>query len=245
LNSTPRLSAPWLVVTAVVFLAGVFLHLPVTDFCDWLARVYGFTAYDSAVRAGFIALGAGAGIAIWLRPVPSRLTLGLAATVLLMLAAIAHRIIVVNAVESVHYPQYALVVCLLARAGTRLEAAWLTGTALGAIDEGYQAVFLPRGAPEYFDWNDVVLNGIGAAFGTLFVLAFMRPADGRPIGRSAGLSWAIVITAIVIAAILSPPIWSPFFELTPGGREFHRLAASEAVVLLAGIHGIVMWVARR
>jgi hypothetical protein len=223
----------------------VFLHLPVTDFCDWLARVYGFTAYDSAVRAGFIALGAGAGIAIWLRPVPSRLTLGLAATVLLMLTAIAHRIIVVNAVESIHYPQYALIVWLLARAGTRLEAAWLTGTALGAIDEGHQAVFLPRGAPDYFDWNDVVLNGIGAAFGILFVVAFMRAADSRPIGRSAGLRWAIVITAIVIAGILSPPIWSPFFELTPGGREFHRLAASEAVVLLAGIHGIVMWVARR
>jgi hypothetical protein len=239
LNSAPRLSPRWLGVTAVVFLAGVFLHLPVTDFCDWLARVYGFSAYDSAVRAGFIALGAGAGLAIWLRPVPARLTLGLAATALLMLTAIAHRIIVVNAVESIHYPQYALVTWLVARAGTRLETAWLAGTALGAIDEGYQAVALPRGAPDYFDWNDVVLNGIGAAFGILLVLAFTRPADGRPTFRPAGLRWTIVITAIVIAGILSPPIWSPFFELTPGGREFHRLAASEAIVILAGIYASV------
>lgn len=242
MKSTPRLSPRWLVVTAVVFLAGVFLHLPVTDFCDWLARVYGFTAYDSAVRTGFIVLGAGAALAIWLRPVPARLALGLAATVLLMLTAIAHRIIVVNAVESIHYPQYALVVWLLARAGTRLEAAWFTGTALGAIDEGYQTVALPRGAPDYLDWNDVVLNGIGAAFGILFVRAFMRLADSRPIGRSAGLRWAIVVTAIVIAGMLNPPIWSPFFELTPGGRPFHRLAASEAIVILAAIYNGVSWV---
>lgn len=238
-----RLSARWLLVTAVVFLAGVFLHLPITDFCDWLARVYGFSAYDSAVRAGFIVLGVAAGAAIWLRSGTSRLTLGLAATGLLGLVAIAHNLIVVNAVESIHYPQYALIVLLLARAGSGLEAAWLGGTVLGAVDEGYQAVALPRGAPGYFDWNDVVLNGIGAAFGVLLVLAFSRMGRRTEI-RSAATRGAIVLAAVVIAALLSPPVWSPFLEATPGGRMFHRLAASEALVVLAAVHAFVVWLQR-
>jgi hypothetical protein len=241
LNSARPLSRRWLLVTAAVFLAGVFVHLPITDFCDWLARVYGFSQYDSAVRAGFIALGIGAGASFWLWSSRARFMLGLAVTTLLVLVVVAHKLIVVNAVESIHYPQYALIVVLLVRGGIGLERAWLAGTALGALDEGYQAVALPRGAPDYFDWNDVVLNGIGAAFGVLFVLAFTR-LNGRPISRSAGLRWAAVAAAFVIAAILDPPVWSPFFETTPGGRLFHRLTAAEGIVILASVYGFVVWI---
>ena len=167
---TAGLSPRWLFVTAIVFLAGVFLHLPVTDFCDWLAREYGFTAYDDAVRLGAMTLGTGAFLAVWLWPDRHRMPIGIAVTGLLALAVIAHKVIVVNAIESIHYPQYALIAVLLARSGFGLEPAWLGATLLGAVDEGYQAVALPRGAPDYFDWNDVLLNGIGAAFGALIVV---------------------------------------------------------------------------
>ena len=245
MNSAHRLSTRWLIVTAVVFLAGVFLHLPITDFCDWLAKVYGFPAYDSAVRAGFIALGLGAGAAIWLRPAKARLTLGLAATALLALVVLAHKVIVLNAVENIHYPQYALIFVLLARAGIGLETGWLAATVLGAIDEGYQAVALPRGAPDYFDWNDVVLNGIGAAFGVVLVLAFTRFADRSRDGRAFRRRWAVTAAAVVIAGLLAPPVWSPFWVTTPGDRVFHPLAASEASVVLAAIHALVGWVQRR
>jgi hypothetical protein len=245
LSSAPRLSTRWLIVTAVVFLAGVFLHLPITDFCDWLARVYGFPAYDSAVRAGFIVLGLGAGAAIWLRPARSRPALGFAATALLALVVLAHKVIVLNAVESIHYPQYAVILMLLARAGIGLEASWLAATVLGAIDEGYQAVALPRGAPDYFDWNDVVLNGIGAAFGVVLVLAFTRFADSSRDGRAFRMRWAVTAAAVVIAALLAPPIWSPFWVTTPGDRMFHALSASEATVVLAAVYALVVWLDRR
>ena len=192
---TAGLSPRWLFVTAIVFLAGVFLHLPVTDFCDWLAREYGFTAYDDAVRLGAMTLGTGAFLAVWLWPDRHRVPIGIAVTGLLALAVIAHKVIVVNAIESIHYPQYALIAVLLARSGFGLEPAWLGATLLGAVDEGYQAVALPRGAPDYFDWNDVLLNGIGAAFGALIVVmtGFAVMQNGRvpSMARWGGVALAI------------------------------------------------------
>lgn len=238
-----RRARAWLVATAVVFFADIFLHLPVTDFCDWLATRYGFTNYDLAVRVGFMLLGACTFVTIWLWPSGHRLLVGLAMTFLAALMLLAHKLIVVNAVESIHYPQYALIVLLLAPAVGNLEIAWIGATILGAIDEGYQARFLPRGAPDYFDWNDVVLNAIGAAAGVVIVVTFTKVAR-RPLRDSAGLRWAIAAAAVVIAFVLAPPVWSPFFEATPGGRLFHRLTASEAMVVLAVIYALVMTVRR-
>ena len=237
-----RRARMWLAATAIVFLADVFLHLPVTDFCDWLARRYGFTEYDTGVRVGFLLLGACTFVTIWVWPSGHRLLVGLTMTCLVALMLLAHRLIVVNAVESIHYPQYALMVLLLAPAVGDVEIAWIGATILGAIDEGYQARFLPRGAPDYFDWNDVVLNGIGAAVGVVIVVTFTRVARRR-LRDSGGMRWAIA-AAVVIALVIAPPVWSPFWEATPGGRLFHRLTASEAMVVLTVIYALVMAVRR-
>ena len=237
------LSPRWLLVTAIVFLAGVFLHLPITDFCDWLARQHGFVAYDDTVRRAAVALGAVAFLAVWLKPSEERLSVGFAATALLTVAVIAHQVIVVNAVENIHYPQYALIGVLLARSGFGLETTWFAATVLGAIDEGYQAVALPRGAPDYFDWNDVLLNGIGSAFGVLIAVMFGLGRRSR--GRRESARWAAVVGAIAFAFVLSPPVWSPFLETTPAGRQFHRMAASEAMVVLAIVYALVVWVESR
>jgi len=241
---TAGLSPRWLFVTTIVFLAGVFLHLPVTDFCDWLAREYGFTAYDDAVRLGAMTLGTGAFLAVWLWPDRHRVPIGIAVTGLLALAVIAHKVIVVNAIESIHYPQYAVMAVLLARSGFGLEPAWLGATLLGAVDEGYQAVALPRGAPDYFDWNDVLLNGIGAAFGALIVVmtGFAVMQNGRVPSMA---RWSGLALAIAFAFVMNPPVWSPFLEATPGGRLFHRMSASEAMVVLAIVYGLVVAVEAR
>ena len=242
--TTAGLSPRWLVVTAIVFLAGVFLHLPITDFCDWLAREYGFATYDDAVRLGAMTLGTGAFLAVWLWPDRRHVSIGIAVTALLVLAVIAHKVIVVNAIESIHYPQYALMAVLLARSGLGFEPAWLGATLLGAADEGYQAVALPRGAPDYFDWNDVLLNGIGAAFGVLIALMAGSAAVQR--GRlSSTARWTGVTLALAVAFVANPPVWSPFLEGTPGGRLFHRLSASEAMAVLAIVYGLVVAVAAR
>lgn len=233
-------SPGWLAAAGLVFLGDLFLHLPITDFCDWLATRYGFSEYDQAVRLGFIAAGVIGYAAIWLWPGRHRAACCIAATVLAALIVVAHQVIVVNAVETIHYPQYALLMVMLARGLGNLELSWIAATVLGALDEAYQAVALPRGAPDYFDWNDVVLNGIGAAVGAVIVLTFMRTAVRNPSDRFWNTKWATLTTGLALAAYLDPPVWSPFFETTPGGRLFHRLAASEGVFLLTVIYGLVL-----
>src|SRR5207253_11262005 len=101
----------------------------------------------------------------------------------------------------------------------------------GAVDEGYQFAALPRGTPTYYDWNDVVLNGIGAAFGAVIVLMLNRSSDRRSV-----VSWRAMapvgLVACATALLVSPPTLSAFFTMTPGGRRFHQLASWEALPVL-------------
>ena len=89
--------------------------------------------------------------------------------------ALAQALLVVAPIEFVHYAQYAIVTSLLARSGLPLEWSWLTSIALGAVDETRQRLFLPRGTPDYFDWNDVALNATGAALGLVLTATWRRP----------------------------------------------------------------------
>lgn len=57
--------------------------------------------------------------------------------------------------------------------------------------------------------------------------------------------WGGVALAIAIAFVTNPPVWSPFLEATPGGRLFHRMSASESMVVLAIVYGLVVAVEAR
>ena len=93
---------------------------------------------------------------------------------LAVVIAVAQALIVVNGIEAIHYPQYALMAWLLVRTGLGLERSWLTATALGAVDEIWQWQTLPRAVPGYLDWNDILLNAVGAALGVLVVVRVRR-----------------------------------------------------------------------
>src|SRR5207253_11469368 len=43
----------------------------------------------------------------------------------------------------------------------------------------------------------------------------------------------LAVGAVAAAVVLAPPFVSPFFEVTPGGRRFHKMAASEAIAVVA------------
>jgi hypothetical protein len=224
----------WLAAAGVVFLAGLFLHLPITDVLDGLVKRVGFLAYDGFMRRGFLALGLAALAAVVVWRGPQKATLVTATAVLLTAALVAQRVLLVAAVENVHYLQYALLTCLIARAGPSPEGAFLIAGGLGFSDEAYQYLALPRGTPPYFDWNDGVLNAMGAAFGIVAVLVISGAEMQRPlVSRRAVV--AIMCLGIVGALFFSPPVWSPFYSTTPGGRLFHRLSASEAIAIVGGL----------
>ena len=57
----------WLAAAGAVFVADLFLHLPITDACDALVRRFGFDTWDLVVRRGFLGLGVAlvAAVALW------------------------------------------------------------------------------------------------------------------------------------------------------------------------------------
>src|SRR4051812_8094181 len=157
--------AGWLIPAALVA-AGLWLHLPITDVCDGLVRKFGFVAYDAFLRRAFFGLGLATVVAAAaFGRSPARRRSVAAIGVLFGAAIVVQHVMLVASIENVHYPQFALLALALLRCGMSLETAWASTTAMGAVDELYQYLELPRGTPSYFDWNDVVLNAMGAAFG--------------------------------------------------------------------------------
>jgi hypothetical protein len=147
---------------------------------------------------------------------------------------LAKAFLLVAAIENIHYPQYALIVIVLARAGLSLESSWLIAVGLGVVDEYYQFVMLPRGTPNYLDADDIVLNAIGGLLGVVTILAYSRREPEAPL-IPASTAGRLVFLGLIVASIFWPVVRSPFYNTTPGGRHFHLLTWFEAIVVLGGL----------
>jgi hypothetical protein len=228
----------WLVVALALFASDLAMHLPVSDFFDFLAKRFGFFEYDAATKQVFIAIGALGFAALWFYPGPRRRAVRVGTMTLAVLMVAAQSLLLVTAIENIHYPQYALLGMTLVRAGLGLEGAWLAAGGFGLIDEAYQHAVLPRGVPGYLDANDIVLNGIGAALGVVVVVALSRRASEAPL--IAGRRLVAVLAVVGMLALLAGPLVpSPFFSVTPGGRRFHLLSPFEAIVVLGFLWQVV------
>ena len=239
-----RISPGWLAAAFGLFALDIALHLPITDFFDYLAKRFGFFEYDAATQWVFLSAGIAALAALWFcppqrRPVVRSGLMGVVASMLL-----AKAFLLLNAIENIHYPQYALLVLVFARAGLTLETSWLVALGLGVVDEGYQHLVLPRGTPQYLDANDIVLNGIGALLGVVMVLAWSDRSSEPPV-----VSWRtasrLTLLALVLAALVAPPVRADFYQWTPGGRRFHLLTPFEAVMLVGALWAGVRRLAAR
>jgi VanZ like family len=207
--------AGWGLAAAGIVACSLLLHLPVSDVFDGLARRYGFAEYDAATRAVFLV--AGLAILGWLwsgtqrhGPIVRRATAAIVG-----LLALGQAFIVVNGIEAIHYPQYALLTWVLVRAGIGLERSWLAATLLGAADETWQWLTLPRAVPGYLDWNDIILNALGAALGVLMIVRSARACEAEPVWPWRRLA-GIVPAAGVAALAAGPLVESPFYRMTPG-----------------------------
>jgi hypothetical protein len=228
----------WLAAAAGIFALDIALHLPIEDFFDEIARRYGFFWYDALAQKIFIGLGLVlVGVLWWCpshrRPIVRRALVGVVAAVIL-----AKGFLLVAAIENIHYPQYALIVIVLVRAGLALEPAWLIAVGLGVVDEYYQFKMLPRGTPNYLDTDDIVLNAVGALLGVVIVLAWSDRDADRPLIPASTAS-RLVLLSLVVAAIFSPVARTPFWNTTPGGRQFHLLTWFETMIALGTLWAVV------
>ncbi|MGE0519940.1 MAG: hypothetical protein AB7P78_13180 [Candidatus Binatia bacterium] len=243
-------AALWLVACALV-VGNLLLHKPISDVCDAAAATLGRRNYE---RISFVALGAVsiAGGALLLRRArrgriaPRSLV---ALTALASTTAIGLRWFLVSNIEIIHLPQFGLLAALMAAAGLSPASAWAAATAAGVLDESYQRlVIYPLIPNPRFDWNDVVLNAIGAAWAVL-LLACAAPAasKARPPHWRVPLM-ALAIGALAVALWTAPPrvramdgfpYWLPSIDRAPTGRPYHVVPASEGIAALLALWVIV------
>jgi hypothetical protein len=140
--------------------------------------------------------------------------------------------------ETFHYPQYALLAILVARAldpehRLRIAGRVLFWTTLaGSVDELLQYLWITPSYSHYFDFNDVLVNLVAAAAGVLLWVGetpgAVRVRARPPVTELAVAAALAIIIAIALAAgrlQLSPPL-----DLPPGG--LHRDACGRMALFL-------------
>ncbi|MCP4590380.1 MAG: hypothetical protein GY842_06535 [bacterium] len=177
------------------------------------------------------------------------------------LAVAAHRLLFMINTESMHYAQYAILAVLLFPLTWRFGETVLLATLLGMVDEGYQYFHLHGDWGTYYDFNDTILNLIGAGFGVVMVHALVGRAMGGP--RLSGYSanrmlrapvFVVSIGALVVGILsyfvgllwvcptAETPSWavvlrrggpSPDFWIhTAWGKSYHEVQPLEGTVAL-------------
>lgn len=227
--------------------ANLLLHLQISAACDAFYRWVGRATYEWVTLIGISGLTLLAAAPV-LRRGARHLAETRAWPALLILGAMgvaAQESLLVSNVELIHFPQFALLAGLILATGIGAEAAWLVATAAGIADETYQYLVLYAGVPNiYLDYNDMVLNAIGAAYAVcLFVAAGGRSAAGE---QSVAPRWRNAIAGIstglfLLALWIDPPRLDPFWRKAATGRAYHVFSLPEGLLALALLWLLVAW----
>lgn len=252
----PRRRAwPWAVAAALV-VGNLFLHEPVSLLCDSLYRSIGRGPYE---RTTLLAIAAFSVAGAWylLRGRVRLLAHPRATTCLLALAAVsvaAQRWLLVSNVELIHLPQFALLAALLLAAGVEPQAAFMGAVLGGVVDETYQWLVIYAGVPgTYFDYNDIILNGIGAAWAVVLAAgAGAVPAPESPqrwprallVALLAGLALSLWFAPPRVVTTSAFPYIQPSVARAATGFDYHVMPASEGFAALLLLWGLV-WTATR
>jgi hypothetical protein len=240
-----------LVLLATALCAGnLFLHKPISDACDWARARWGFPRYDLAALIGIPLISSVLVLPRLIRrDGPLRRPLGGVVLVVLVVITVAsQRWLLVANIELIHFPQFGLLAVVLLAAGFSGEAAWLLATFAGVLDETYQHLVIYAGrADTYLDFNDMLLNAIGAAWGVVLFGSTARAPRAAPGLRwlrwPAVLSWLV---GLLLLALFWDPPWSrPLLSSSAGGRLYRVLSPAEALAGCMLLWGLVALVERQ
>jgi hypothetical protein len=117
---------------------------------------------------------------------------------LLVLMLLADRYLIVNNVERVHFPQYAILAVLLGFSLRSEMLIFFVTSFAGFVDEFLQFVMNPV-VTNYLDFNDITLNILGAALGVALLLALRRPAVIAPSAYERGFNRIFLVSMACLA----------------------------------------------
>lgn len=152
-------------------------------------------------------------------------------------------------IEMIHFPQYAMVTILLFPILNNYQSALILATLLSFIDEAYQYFYLAPNDTGYFDFNDIITNIIGCAFGLIALKVFdIRGLPKQPKFYFTVDIWATVFLIIGISCLYWLDTWSiypqdgipyplikkklnSFWTEIPPGIVYHVVRPFEALII--------------
>ena len=215
---------PWWLVMLVYYVTVCLMHL---QFSLWLVRqretVLGKLAYADfmPVVVGAAGLGLVWAVTRSLRKSPRP---GLTAcfwVLWLVAVVLIDRNLTFSINEYAHYPQYALLAWLLARAMDPQRSRWYVGrvlfwsTLLGVGDEVLQYLWITTSYSDYLDFNDFLVNLVAACAG---MLLYYGPAAVAPLAAKLRKPiLEVVITGTLVVA-LGLALHTGHLASTPAGK---------------------------
>jgi hypothetical protein len=221
-GSTRRARLAWLLVAAY-FVATSLGHL---EFSLWLVRQRSLGSVTFAFKEAmpWLAIAGGAALVAWvLRQLRrNRQARGPLAAFWLawgICVALSDRFLTYSVNEYAHYPQYALLAWLIAKALDPERNRCLPGrvmfwtTLLGMLDETQQYIWIAPSYGHYLDFNDFLVNLLAGAVGTM---CYYTAGPLRARAQSHAASPRIEVrTAVALALVLTIGFASGFLKLSP------------------------------
>jgi hypothetical protein len=206
----------WLLITAY-FLALVFFHDAATVAADWIKLKLTLPWYNLSLLISGLFLSVFTGIILLRIALKHRehliLCLWFLITVALMSLAV-FTLMVVN-IEAIHFIQFGILSVLAFPVVRRFESAFVITTILGMVDEIYQYLVL-NPYFKYFDFNDIVLNMIGAGAGLLILAVAGKPEIIRPARWRRSATFFFVLSIVASGIFISLEWAVSFFPVTTG-----------------------------
>lgn len=220
---------PWWLLALTYYVINCLTHL---QFSLWLVRqrdtLFGHMAYAD-LMPGLVVVAA-TGLAWWivkrLRHSPRPWLTSAFWLLWLVAVVLIDRFLTFSVNEYAHYPQYALLAWLLARAMDPQRVRWCVGrvlfwgTLMGMGDELLQYLWITTSYSDYLDFNDFIVNLVAVSAG---LLLYYGPAV-KP-ARSAAYRKPLVELLVAGAIILMVMVGlqtgrlaqSPTEKIPPGG----------------------------
>ena len=227
-NSKPA-TWPWWLLTLTYYLTVCLAHL---QFSLWLVRQrdtwLGRMAFAElmpvvAMVLGLVLLGA---VALQLRRSP-RPGLTVVFWLLWLIAvALLDRFLTFSINEYAHYPQYAILAWLVARALDPQRQRWVVGqvlfwtTLMGMGDELLQYLWITTSYSDYLDFNDFLTNLVAAAAGMLLYYGAANPPSGKLEPGNRWVAWTVasaLTLGVAIGLQTGDLAATPTEKIPPGG----------------------------
>lgn len=220
---------PWWLLVVTYYIVNCLMHL---QFSLWLVRqrgtLFGNMAYADLMPGLVVVAAVGLAWWIWTRLCNSPAPWLTSVFWLLWLAAVAliDRYLTFSINEYAHYPQYALLAWLLARAMDPQRVQWSVGrvlfwgTLMGMGDELLQYLWITTSYSDYLDFNDFIVNTVAVAAGLLLYYgpaAAAAPSAGHRKPALELLVSGAIALAVLVGLQTGRIVQSPTEKVPPGG----------------------------